>query len=847
MTLKAYSDEHEKNAENYPYLDNFDKDGPHWHRTSFFLEYIKPKDKILDCGCSNGGLSKYLTENIDCTVFAFDIATFFVKNTHKNAPKAICARFPIENIPFVDEVFDVVIVGEILEHVLNEKKAINEILRILKKDGYLLLTTPSPEDSVGDRHLRYLGKKELEMLLPGIDVRYNQYSWLSCYKKPKFERPTISLAMIVKDEEKVLARCLDSVKDVVDEIIVVDTGSKDKTKEIAKKYTNKVYDFKWVDDFSKARNFSFSKCTKDFILWIDADDVIKEEDRIKIKNLDLTDKNIVISDYQYFVDEFGNSDCTVPRERILRRSLKLKWQAEIHETISVAKYDVFISDISIYHYRQSATSERNLKVLERIVKKDKNNARNVFYLGKEYFEFGKIDSAIKYLKRFINMRGGWWEDKYNAYYFLAQCYQQKNLITKFKQSIFKSLEIEERRAEPYYLMGNYYFKHQKWEKAIHWYEVCKSVKRPKELLASYRPSFHTWKPALQLCVCYNAIGDIKKAYEYNQEVLKYRPTDSRAINNENILLNAINRKNDGENKRLNLGCGNKTLDGYVNVDVVKTEWTDEVFSLNNIPYTDNSISAIYCEHALEHLSHEESGNAIKEWIRVLNLGGELLLFIPDLELCCKYYLDVVNNNIGFVNGFPSRDWYKYTIFGYQKDANGVEADYQFHYTGFSKKEIRELLEANGFIIDYLENYDGYKTPSIGIRALKPISNLKIGWIAPINWDAAQTRIRVLRIDGWLHSRGYNSRIVNYPEIINQNYDVAIVGKGFDEHHYKNIKMLKRHGKTVFCDLCEDILEFSWVNDILRICDKIICCSYKLEKKVKKINSNTIVIEDAYET
>ncbi|MDE5995713.1 MAG: glycosyltransferase family 2 protein, partial [Eubacterium sp.] len=88
---------------------------------------------------------------------------------------------------------------------------------------------------------------------------------------------TISLCMIVKNEEKVLARCLESIKNAVDEIIIADTGSTDNTKEIAKKYTDKIYDFEWVDDFSKARNFSFSKASKDYIMWLDADDIISKE------------------------------------------------------------------------------------------------------------------------------------------------------------------------------------------------------------------------------------------------------------------------------------------------------------------------------------------------------------------------------------------------------------------------------------------------------------------------------------------------------------------------------------------------------------------------------------------
>ena len=70
---------------------------------------------------------------------------------------------------------------------------------------------------------------------------------------------TISLCMIVKNEERILARCLDSVKDLVDEIVIVDTGSADATRRIAQTYTDRVYDFTWIDDFSAARNFAFSK------------------------------------------------------------------------------------------------------------------------------------------------------------------------------------------------------------------------------------------------------------------------------------------------------------------------------------------------------------------------------------------------------------------------------------------------------------------------------------------------------------------------------------------------------------------------------------------------------------
>ncbi|MBK7632424.1 MAG: glycosyltransferase family 2 protein [Ignavibacteriales bacterium] len=84
--------------------------------------------------------------------------------------------------------------------------------------------------------------------------------------------PTLSLSMIVKNEERHLARCLSSVKDVVDEIVIVDTGSTDNTIEIAESFNAKIFHFDWVNDFSAARNFALTKCIGNWILYLDADE-----------------------------------------------------------------------------------------------------------------------------------------------------------------------------------------------------------------------------------------------------------------------------------------------------------------------------------------------------------------------------------------------------------------------------------------------------------------------------------------------------------------------------------------------------------------------------------------------
>ena len=670
-------------------------------------------------------------------------------------------------------------------------------------------------------------------------------------------RPKMSLAMIVKNAQATLERCLTDCKNVVDEMVIVDTGSTDGSVEIAKKFTDKVFHFDWIDDFSAARNYSFSKCTHPWILWMDSDDYILPEDQKKINELEIpVDKDIIICQYQYAHDEYGNSTSTVPRERIINHGkLQKLWEEEIHETYPIIGVNLHVTDISTHHNKQHGTSERNLAILERIVQK-RDSSRNTYYLGKEYMDFGRTDDAIIWLTKYVERpkRDWFWEDYYNAHYQLAQCYMDKSNDEKFKYHIFESLKIEERRAEPFYLLGWYYHAKNQWDKAIQWYEASLDVRRPLGLLSGYRPEFYTWLPRLQLCVCYNAIGEIQKAYNYNKEVLKYRPNDSRAVGNDRILGDALARKardsrKDGQHKKLNLGCGAKTVPGYVSVDIFKGKEVDEIFDMDDIPYKDGTISGIYSEHSLEHVPFARAEKAIREWFRVLEPGGDLQLYMPDFERCCQSYLNAPLECGEFMK---TRAWFKNTIYGIQTSQAGESDDAQIHKCGFSKEEIKLVLQRNGFLVDYCKDYGElgqkpeYNTPSFGVRAVKPGSTLKIGWIAPINWEAAQTRIRVLRVDEWLRSHGYYSAVVNYPEIINQNYDVAIVGKTFDEHHLTNIKELKRAGKTVFCDLCEDLIGWPWVNEILEACDKIIVCSHALADKVRPVNPNVEVIEDAWE-
>ena len=148
---------------------------------------------------------------------------------------------------------------------------------------------------------------------------------------------SVSLCMIVKDEEAVLSRCLTSVGDFADEIIIVDTGSKDRTKEIAGRFTDKIYDFAWRDDFAAARNFAFEKGTGDYLFWLDADDVIPREELTKLMDLKASLEeplpDVVMMNYAVGFDESGRPVFSFFRERMIKRGPNAVWQGRIHEVI----------------------------------------------------------------------------------------------------------------------------------------------------------------------------------------------------------------------------------------------------------------------------------------------------------------------------------------------------------------------------------------------------------------------------------------------------------------------------------------------------------------------------------
>lgn len=256
---------------------------------------------------------------------------------------------------------------------------------------------------------------------------------------------TVAVAMIVKNEEALLARCLESVKGLP--IYIVDTGSQDRTVEIARQYTDNVYlDYVWADSFGEARNWVKSKVKEDFILSIDADEQllcsIEEVKRV----VQLADKfvacGMIAEGEQKLGFFFG---------RLFRNSPDIFWVQDVHNHLNMSGEGEHIGDVRImfgYSPAHNNDPDRTLRILEKTVREEKEPSRNLYYLGREYWYKRRYNECIETLKRYLQV-SKWNAERADAYLIASQahhiigrveeaklyCLQAINLNANFKEAI----------------------------------------------------------------------------------------------------------------------------------------------------------------------------------------------------------------------------------------------------------------------------------------------------------------------------------------------------------------------------------------------------------------------------
>jgi GT2 family glycosyltransferase/tetratricopeptide (TPR) repeat protein len=224
-------------------------------------------------------------------------------------------------------------------------------------------------------------------------------------------RPRVSLCMIVKNEEANLPACLATAADLVDEVVVVDTGSTDRTRAVAARSGARVFDFPWVDDFAAARNESLRHAGGEWIFWLDADDRLDADNRARLRSVlaGLSDDNIAyVMKCVCRSEQADGSVTVVDHVRLFRNHPDLQWKYRVHEQILPAlrrlKTEVRWADVTIEHlgYEDPALRgrklERDLRLLRLEVAERPDDPFTLFNLGSVYQELSRHAEALPLLK-----------------------------------------------------------------------------------------------------------------------------------------------------------------------------------------------------------------------------------------------------------------------------------------------------------------------------------------------------------------------------------------------------------------------------------------------------------------
>ncbi|WP_165000463.1 tetratricopeptide repeat-containing glycosyltransferase family 2 protein [Anaerophilus nitritogenes] len=346
----------------------------------------------------------------------------------------------------------------------------------------------------------------------------------------------LSLCMIVKNEEKNIRRCLKSVEDIVDEMIIVDTGSTDDTIKIAKEYGAKVFDFPWNDNFSDARNFSLQKAKGDWILIMDADDELDKQDKYKIAPL-LDHKEIdfyIFETLSYVGNTIGEDTVSNLNIRLIKNHKGYRYEGAIHEQLrsregDISKEKVKIEKIQIYHYgylkeetKEKNKIERNIRILERVIE-NKEDDFHIFNMANEYLRMKEYEKAYKLYEKIYNRFNPSKAFSPKLLLRMIILLQQKGDIKKALQIIEDGLRYYPKFTDLEYIRGNIFYNQGK---------ISLAIKSLKKCIENGDPPIHLkilndvggYKTLYKLGEIYFDLQDYDEAYKYYVECIKAKET-----------------------------------------------------------------------------------------------------------------------------------------------------------------------------------------------------------------------------------------------------------------------------------------------------------------------------------
>ena len=331
---------------------------------------------------------------------------------------------------------------------------------------------------------------------------------------------TISVCMIVKNEEKVLKRCLDSLKGLYEELIIVDTGSEDATRSIALSYTDKVYDFKWINDFSAARNFAMSKATKDYVYTPDADEILDSENRERFKVLK---ENLIPSVEiveMWYVNQLANGTVynydRELRPKLYKRLREFTFIEPVHEMVRLDPV-VYESDIEIIHKPESLHASRDIKIFEGVIEREHALSPRLTKMYARELMISGTEEDLQKSKAFFEEIASNSEDEELlrlSYIVLAKtALETDDAVMLLKYALRDA--VSKGSSEICTMLGEFYEGKGDLKEASVWYYNA-AFETEAEVNLSYKNRL----PLEGLSRIYRALGDFETAAAYEEKIKK---------------------------------------------------------------------------------------------------------------------------------------------------------------------------------------------------------------------------------------------------------------------------------------------------------------------------------------
>ncbi len=341
----------------------------------------------------------------------------------------------------------------------------------------------------------------------------------------------ISCCMIVRDEADTLPRCLGSAAGLFDELVIVDTGSVDETLKIASYHTKNVYSLPWTDDFSRARNAAFSHATGDYLLWLDADDVVERADLSAFRAfLERERPDMVYCPYI-------SGPLVYERERFLRREANFAFVGRVHEAIP-PRGNVLRYPLSVRHLPEGKPhGRRNLDIYLKWAAEEPLSPRDLFYYGRELYENRLYHEAAGVLERMLSGEG-WYVNKIAACEVLSHCFEHIGCEKEALGALFQSFQFGEPRAFILCEIGRIFLKRGELREAAFWYESALSCRDHTAEGDFEEPDARSITPLLQLVVCHWRLGDRERAYAFHKKAEAIAPAHPSVVFNRYFFESA---------------------------------------------------------------------------------------------------------------------------------------------------------------------------------------------------------------------------------------------------------------------------------------------------------------------